>query len=426
MTADQTTGTLKMLSHDVSSVGFGDTTSYENGRLTVSAAEAKACLENRALASTKLSWVSPGESARIIKVLDAVQPRTKGPDGSGIFPGFFGKALPQGRGETHVLRKTAVISAGYLPRLQEGLIQMSGAAAELSPFGSTHNLVVEFEPAEGAPWEEVDLALRRGILRLAATLAEAALDAPPDNVREVAPSVAPAPGDRPRVGTITNLQTQGSFKDVFVYGRSMSDSLPTAIDPNELEDGAVVSGQYGHPGLKNNTYLYQNHPIVAALRARDGKDLDFAGLVLSPEPVQQSEKELISEYAARLCAALGMDAVVVTKEGGGNADADNSLKADACEAMGITAVGIYGEMSGRDGTGPPLVSPPSKASAMVSTGNYDEMITVEAVERAVGGEVLDLTDQPASEEITLQTAVIYGSLNPLGWGRLTCWEEPAS
>ncbi len=423
---DKEIGPLKLLCYDVESVGFGDSTTFESGRLTVSADEAKACLSSRALASTNVSWISPGESARVIKVLDAVQPRTKGPEGAGIFPGFLGKAMPQGRGETHVLRGAAVISAGYLPRLQEGLIQMSGPAAELSPFGSTHNLVVEFEPAEGAAWEDVDLALRRGILKLAARLAEAALESEPDEEREVAPTTTPAPGDRPRIGTITNLQTQGTFKDVFVYGRSMSDSLPTLMDPSELEDGAVVSGQYGHPGLKNNTYLYQNHPVVAALRARDGQDLDFAGLILSPEPVEQAHKELISEHAARLCASLGLDAVILTKEGGGNADSDNSLKADACEAMGIKAVSIHGEMAGPDGSGPPLVSPPTKGSALVSAGNYDEIIKLDAVERALGGEVLDLTDDPSTAELSLQTAAVYGSLNPLGWGRLTCWEEAES
>ena len=45
-------------------------------------------------------------------------------------------------------------------------------------------------------------------------------------------------------------------------------------------------------------------------------------------------KELVSAHAARLCAAAGFDAAVVTKEGAGNADADMALKMDALEDAG--------------------------------------------------------------------------------------------
>ena len=178
---------------------------------------------------------------------------------------------------------------------------------------------------------------------------------------------------------VTNLQTQGRFKDVFVYGRSFGASLPTLIDAGDLDDGAVVSGQFGHPGLKNPTYLHQNHPVVEALRARHGRDLVFAGVVLSPEPVDQAGKELISAHAARLCASAGFDAAVVTKEGGGNADGDMALKMDALEDLGITAVGVFAEMAGAEGTAPPVVVPPERATAMVSTGNYDERLSLPAV-----------------------------------------------
>jgi len=107
---------------------------------------------------------------RIVGVLDAVQPCSKGPGGGGVFPGLLGPALPVGRGETHVLRGAAVLAAGYLPRAQEAIIDMSGPAAPLSPLGATRNLVVEFTPAEDAAWEDVDAALRRGLVRVAAHL----------------------------------------------------------------------------------------------------------------------------------------------------------------------------------------------------------------------------------------------------------------
>jgi glycine reductase len=412
---------LTRLVHAVRSCRFGAATGYAKGVLTVDREEAEGLLVHLALRAVRLSWACPGESVRIVKVLDAVEPRTKGPGGGGIFPGFVGPARPQGRGETHVLRGAAVVSAGYLPRAQEALVDMAGPASALSPLGATHNLVVEFEPALGAAWEDVDDGLRRGLLRLAARLAEATIDAPADIVEEV-----PAPGrdqrDLPRVVAVTNLQTQGNFKDVFVYGRRFGSALPTFVNPGDLDDGTVVSGQFGHPGLKNPTYLHQNHPVVEALRARHGRDLLLAGVVLSPEPVDQAGKELVSAHAARLCAAAGIDAAVVTKEGGGNADADMALKMDALEDLGITAVGLFAEMAGADGTAPPVVVPPERATAMVSTGNYDERLRLPAVERALGGERFDLLDRLAESALEVPAAVVYCSLSPLGWGRLTCRE----
>ncbi|MGI8411413.1 MAG: glycine/sarcosine/betaine reductase component B subunit, partial [Solirubrobacteraceae bacterium] len=349
----------------------------------------------------------------------AVQPCSKAPGGGGVFPGFLGPALPPGRGETHVLRGAAVLTAGHLPRAQEAVIDMSGPAAPLSPLAATHNLVIEFERADGAAWEDVEAALRRGLLRVSVHLADACLEAEPDAVEEL-PEPDTGPAGRPRVAILTNLQTQGRFKDVFVYGRSLSGGLPTVISPNELDDGAVVSGQYGHPALKNPTYLHQTHPVLAALRAQD--DLCVAALVLCPEPVDQSAKELVSAHAARLCAGLGVDAAIVTKEGGGNADADVSLKLDRLEEEGIAAIGIFAEMAGRDGLGPPLVVPPSRASAMVSVGNYDERLSLPACERALGGDRVAQLDRPATDALDLPTAAIYCALNPLGWGRLTCHE----
>jgi len=409
---------LRRLVHTVREAVLGESTRYAGGVLTVAPAELAALGADPALRSVGIAVVSPGQSARIVKVLDAAEPRAKG-SGDGIFPGLLGPAVAQGRGDTHVLRGAAVVAAGYLPRAQEALVEMSGPAAERSPLGLTHNVVVTFQPAEGAAWDEVDRAVRRAVLRIAARLGAAARGSTPDAVEELA-----APGGHngtglPRIGAITNLQTQGAFKDVFFYGRSLAGSPPVLVDPAEVDDGAVVSGQYGHPGLRNPTYVHQNHPVVAALRAAHGESLAFAGLVLCPEPVEQGAKELAAAHAARLAATLGWDAALITKEGGGNADSDISLKMDALGELGILGVGLFAEMSGPEGTAPPLVSPPSSATAMISTGNYDERVALGAVETAVGAERFDLLDTGASEAMEVPMAVLVASLSPLGWGRLT-------
>ncbi|HEV2758016.1 MAG TPA: glycine/sarcosine/betaine reductase component B subunit, partial [Acidimicrobiales bacterium] len=269
-----------------------------------------------------------------------------------------------------------------------------------------------------ADWADVDDALRRGSLALAARLADTALDAPADG-EETVPAPDAVEG-LPRIAAITNLQTQGVFKDVFVRGTSFNGQAPTFIDPGEIDDGAVVSGQFGHPSLRNPTWVHQNHPVANALRARHGVDLAFGGVVLSPEPVSAADKARISTAAAELCAQAGFDAVILTKEGGGNADADMALKMDALEDMGIATVGLFAEMAGPDGTGPPIVVAPERATAMVSTGNYDTRLSLPEMERALGGEQLALLGVPATSAMELPTAVILASLSPLGWGRLTC------
>lgn len=413
---------LRRLIHRVETLAMGERTTYHDGHLTVSADDVAAQLSDPALAEVRVEVTSPGDPVRIVKMLDVVEPRTKGAGRGTVFPGFLGPPSPRRARETHVLRGAAVMAAGELPRNQEGIVDMSGPAAQLSPYAATHNVVIEYERAEDATWEEVDRAVRRGLLQIAVHLADAAVDAQPDEVEDLPGAVPPGVGDLPRVAAVTNLQTQGLFKDVFVYGHSLAHCLPTWIDPAEVDDGAVVSGQYGHPGLRNSTWMHQNHPVVADLRRRHDRDLLFAGLVLCPEPVDQTLKEHISAHTARLCAAAGIDAAVVTKEGGGNADADLSLKLDALEDAGVTAVGIFAEMSGRDGTGPPVVSPPQQATAMVSVGNYDQRLKLPAVQRAIGAQRVDIADADADAELDLPVAAVHGSLSPLGWGRLTCEE----
>jgi sarcosine reductase len=135
-----------------------------------------------------------------------------------------------------------------------------------------------------------------------------------------------------------------------------------------------------------------------------------------------AQKELVAAHAARLCATARLDGVVITKEGGGNADADISLKIDALADLGIPAVGLYAEMAGAEGTAPPIVVPPERGTDMISTGNYDEVVHLPAVMRALGGATVDVAGAPATAALELPTAVLYCALSPIGAGCLTCRE----
>lgn len=415
---------LEQLVHQVSSVSFGRVTAFEDGHLQVGRSDACAMFSHPTLQAVEVSWVSAGAHARIVKVLDAVEPRAKAPGGGGVFPGFLGPAGLQGKGRTHVLKGVSVVCAGYLPRAQEAIADMSGPGAPLSPLGALHNLVVEFTPVADPDWEQLAAALRLGALRLAAHLAESAIERPPSEIRELS-----APGEQEnkkglyRVGIVTNLQTQGPFREAFVYGSSFAQSLPTLVDPNDLEDGVVVSGVYSHPALKNPTYLYQNHPVIHTLRAQEHDGVSLAGIILSPEPMESLlRKELVSAHVASLCVMARFEAVIVTKEGGGNADADLSLKLDELDRVGIPAVGIAAESSGPEGIGPPLVSLPVVKTALVSAGNSEERLNLPAMEESFGGKNIDFLGQDARSALEVPLAAIYCALSPLGWGHLRCQE----
>lgn len=406
---------LTLHEHIVRDIRFGDEPSVRNGLLTVAPERIRTLAAGPLMRSVVPRIARPGESVRIIRLLDAVQPRAKGGEGT-VFPGFLGSPRAGGVGETHVLTQCALLSVSALPRAQEALIDMAGPGAAVSPLANHLLLVLEFDPVEGAPWAEYEAAIRLAVLRVAAHLGEIARGAAPDRTLEVPP--ASSASGLPRVGYIYNIQAQGSFKDTFVYGRSAREILPTLITPGEILDGAVVSGNYGHPSLKNSTYAHLTNPVIRELLARDGRDLVFGGIILKPEPVTLEGKELVAEYAANLAGLLKWEGAVVTKEGGGNADTDLFLAAQHCERRGVRTVLLMAELAGPDGRTPPLLDSPPAADALVSLGNYEEPVSLSSVDRVIGGDSLRLAAGPVAGPLTIPAAAFFGALSPVGLGSL--------
>lgn len=406
---------LAVQEHFVRDVRLGGENSLRDGVLTVAAEQIRALATHSLIRFMELHIARPGESIRIIRILDAIQPRAKGGEGV-VFPGFLGPARVTGGGDTHILTGCALLTVSALPRAQEALIDMAGPGASISPLAKENLLILEFVPAEGAPWGEYEAAIRLIALRVAAHLGEIARSTAPDRTRRVPPASSAI--GLPRVGYIYNIQAQGSFKDTFIYGRSAREILPTLITPGELLDGAVVSGNYGHPSLKNSTYAHLTNPVVRELLARDGEDLAFGGIILKPEPATLEGKELTAEYAANLASLLNWQGAVVTKEGGGNADTDLFLAAERCERRGVRTVLLMAELAGPDGRTPPLLGSPPEADALVSLGNYEEPVSLPSVERVIGGDSLRLADGPVAGPLTIPIAPIFGALSPVGVGLL--------
>jgi len=137
---------LRRMVHEVHAIEIGTNTRYEQHQLVVGQEQALALFADPALASVRLHVAAPGDRVRIVAPLDVVEPRSKGP-GGGVFPGWMAPVNRPRGGDTHVLRGAAVLAAGHLPRNQEGLIDMSGPAADRSPFARTNNVVIEFDRA---------------------------------------------------------------------------------------------------------------------------------------------------------------------------------------------------------------------------------------------------------------------------------------
>lgn len=369
------------------------------------------------LQNVRLSVVAPGESARIVHVLDAIEPRVKVAGPGVVFPGFLGTTEAVGRGRTHALAGVAVVTTGLLPGTQEGIIDMSGPGAELSPLARTWNLVLQASRSPGTSDREYDGALRRAGLKLATYLAEATRSLDPDEVDLCElPPVDPA---LPRIGYVYLLQSQGDFRDTFLYGSDVRRLVPTLLHPAELWDGAVVSGNYIIACQKNPTYLHQQNPVVAELLRRHGRDLCFTGVILANEHNTLVDKVTSSGFAAKLAQMLGLAAVIVSQEGGGHADSDLMLACRACEQVGVRTVLLANEIAGPGGDLPSLVDITPEADAIVSTGNNDEFVELPSVEKVIGGDTISGVAGPAGGALRIQLGLIYCATNQFGANRLT-------
>ncbi len=114
----------------VKDIVFGGKTSFKNGILTVNKEEAIACVDpDGALKNIELYIIRPGDSVRVMPAKAAVEPRFR-PDGRSTFPGFTGPIASCGDGVLYAMKGMSVICCGKYGISSDGLIDMSGPAAE--------------------------------------------------------------------------------------------------------------------------------------------------------------------------------------------------------------------------------------------------------------------------------------------------------
>ncbi|MEG0355831.1 MAG: sarcosine reductase complex component B subunit alpha [Lachnospiraceae bacterium] len=368
---------------------FGSSTSVADGVLTVCKEEVeKLVLEDDRIVAVKVDIAKPGESVRITPVKDVIEPRVKVSGKGTIFPGIMGKVAEVGSGRTNALVGTNVVTCGKIVGFQEGVIDMSGPAADYCPFSKTFNLCVVVEPKEGIETHAYEEAARLVGLKIATYVGKAAKEVEPDEVvtyetKPLAQQIAQYPG-LPKIGYVHMLQSQGLLHDTYYYGVDAKKFIPTFMYPTEIMDGAIISGNCVAPCDKVTTFHHLNNPVIEDLYKRHGKDLNFIGVILTNENVFLADKERCSDMVAKLAEVLGLDGVLITEEGYGNPDTDLMMNCKKVSQKGVKVVLITDEFPGKDGKSQSLADVVDEADALVSCGQGNAMLHFPAMDKVIG------------------------------------------
>jgi len=415
---------------NIRDIQFAEPSAIKDGVLYVNKGELEAIvLEDECIAEVGFDIARPGESVRITPVKDVIEPRAKVGGSGDIFPGVISKVSTVGSGKTHVLRGSAVVTVGKIVGFQEGIIDMTGAGADYTPFSATNNLVVDFKPKEGLSAREYEAAIRIAGFKVAYAIGRLGADVAPDETKtyefeSIMESVRKYP-DLPRVGYVQMLQSQGLLHDTYVYGVDMKRSITTLLSPTETMDGAILSGNCVSACDKNTTYHHQNNPVIEDLFAEHGKTLNFTAMIITNENVYLADKERSSDWTTKLVDHLGLDGVIISQEGFGNPDTDLIMNCKKIQELGVHTVLITDEYAGRSGASQSLADADPKADALISCGNANQIVKLPNLDRIIG--TLEYTEAIAGgfkgnmtgDGITVELQAIVGATNEMGYNRLS-------
>ncbi len=368
---------------------FGEKTEVVDGTLYICKEEVEALvLEDERIKEVKVEIAKPGESTRITPVKDVIEPRVKVEGNGNIFPGVIAKVAEVGQGRTHALVGANVVTCGRIVGFQEGVIDMSGPAADYCPFSKTYNLCIVVEPREGLATHVYEEAARLVGLKLGVYVGEAGRNVEPDEVvtyetKPLFEQAAQYP-ELPKIGYVHMLQSQGLLHDTYYYGVDAKQFIPTFMYPTEIMDGAIVSGNCVAPCDKVTTFHHLNNPVIEDLYKRHGKDLNFMGVILTNENVFLADKERCSDMTAKLAEFLGLDGVIITEEGYGNPDTDLMMNCKKITKHGVDVVLITDEFPGKDGKSQSLADAVPEADALVSCGQGNAMLHFPPMDKIIG------------------------------------------
>ena len=198
------------------------------------------------------------------------------------------------------------------------------------------------------------------------------------------------------------------------------------MNPTEVMDGAIVSGNCVSACDKNPTYVHENNPVVHDLFEEHGKTINFVCQILTNENVYLADKMRSSDWTAKLCRFLDLDAVIVSQEGFGNPDTDLIMNTKKIEAEGVKTVIITDEYAGRDGKSQSLADSDPAADAVVTGGNANELIHLPKLDKVIGtldyvNVIAGASDKTLQEDGSLEVEiqVMTGATNETGFNVLS-------
>jgi sarcosine reductase len=423
---------LEIGSIHVRGVELGEGTVLHDHTLVIDAEELRALvLDDPHFTDVRVRVARPGEPVRIIQTLDVVEPRWKVTGPGGVFPGFVSPALTVGEGRTHRLAGVAVVEVsppvpGESTVFRDRLIDMAGPGAELTPFGRTLNVVLEFTPnmaffppgsekvkdflTGGPESHDYMRAVQTAGLKVAAYLGRTAREVVPDDVETF--ELGPCDPGLPRVVCLS----QDLALTPYLYGVREPLLLGTILHPNELFDGAVVRW---HLGYAFSTYWAQNHPIAMELCRRHGRDLNLLGCILfGGVAASAAEKEASSSSVSKIARVLGADAALVIGINGSHHAIDLMLAIQKCERAGIKTTLVYNDV-GEGPDDPGFIFAVPEADAIVNTGSRVQKVPLPKLETVIGGEHLVAPEVDARGELTVPMRYLHGAVDPTGHSKLT-------
>jgi glycine reductase len=389
---------LTLLDYSIDALEWGPRSALTGRSLTISQADIRDLLGDLSHGiAVEFELARPGESKRIVHVLDTVLPIAKFAGSGTAFPGFNDAAKLVGTGKTVRLKNFLVTIAGRFPQFEslspiekprEGIIDMTGVGAPYAYGSDRFHLVLTLTPDPSVSNAGFDQSLRHMALRCAGFLAQVEkTDTKPVEQLIALPAVDEG---LPKVVLIYQVQSQLCCARTFYYGEEISKTLPTFVHPGEFFDGAVVSGNYKSE-RKIPTSLHCDNPFIAELLARHGKTVNFLGVILSRGYNDSFEqKKKLGLWVARLARNLGAEGAIAFMEGTGNGTVDFMQTVKACEDEGIKTAAVLHESNGPKGYERPLVDHPKEADGMISRGNVSEKTYIPPLDSVIGGTTLDL------------------------------------
>lgn len=345
---DKVIRTLVKKDYPVKKVVLADSTSYQNGVLTVNTGlieKAVAC--SPLVKKVKMIVVTP-ENRHIYSntIMDVIPIATKAE----------GKL---GEGVTNVLSGAVFVLTG-----------MDEAGVQIHEFGSCEGYMdekIRFG-RPGCPDEDdimicVDVEIQKGtgMERRGPFAAHCAIDTIIEAIREQIRDLSdetPVTEEtfqdvkrlgRPRVVLVKEIMGQGAMHDNLLVpnepcgvigGQKNVDlgNIPVVLSANEVMDGGIHALACIGPATKEITRHFFREPLVKALATDE--ELNLIGVVFIGSPQVNDEKSYVSERLGALVEALDVEGAIVTTEGFGNNHIDFSENIAAIASRGVPVVGV--------------------------------------------------------------------------------------